>query len=50
MSLKNSVDEQREYLERNLEQPICITDDDGNKPYEKINDRIFDLEYVEESK
>ena len=27
---------------------ICITDDDGNKPDEKINDRIFDLEYVEE--
>ena len=29
---------------------ICITDDDGNKLDEKINDRIFDLEYMEESK
>ena len=29
---------------------ICITDDDGNKLDERINDRIFDLEYVEESK
>ena len=29
---------------------ICITDDNGNKPDEKIDDRIFDLEYVEVSK
>ena len=29
---------------------ICITDDNGNKPDEKIDDRIFDLEYVDVSK
>lgn len=28
---------------------ICITDDDGNKSEKEINDRIFDLEYVEEN-
>ena len=38
------TEDEGEYLTR------CITDDDGNKPDERINDRIFDLEYVEESK